>query len=79
MPSSRRRRTRCTIGHCTRTGIADANTGGYRLFLAPGLRFSASGGWAAYVSVGVPLIQRLNGVQADARMRVIADIAIGLP
>lgn len=57
------------------TGIKDRNSGGHRVFLSPGARYVSSDGWAAYLSVGVPVVQNMNGAQTDAKLRLTAGVA----
>lgn len=56
-------------------GIRDEHSGGTVLFLSPGLRVS-SGRWAAFISVGFPVIQNLEGIQDDTKLR--ASFGIGI-
>lgn len=55
-------------------GADDNNTGGHVLFIAPGVRYGSSGSWAAALSVGVPLINHLNGIQSEPDWRVIGNV-----
>lgn len=55
-------------------GSDDNNTGGHVLFIAPGVRYGAAGGWGAALSVGVPIINNLNGIQSEPDWRVIGNI-----
>jgi len=55
-------------------GTDDNNTGGHVLFISPGVRYGAAGGWAAALSVGVPLVKNLNGIQSEPDWRVIGNI-----
>jgi hypothetical protein len=48
------------------------NTGGNLLYLSPGLRLSSSEGWGAFLSVGFPVHDDLNGIQTDVDYRVVA-------
>lgn len=56
-------------------GLADPNSGGHRLFVSPGVRFVSTGAWAGYLSLGFPVIQRLNGIQDKAKARLISGVA----
>jgi hypothetical protein len=62
--------------HQTIAGVQDANSGGHVLYLAPGLRLSAQS-WSGFVSVGVPVVNDLNGVQAEADWRVVTGVSVG--
>jgi len=55
-------------------GITDDNTGGHTLFLAPGIRYGSANKWAAALSVGVPVINNLNGIQSEPDWRIVANI-----
>ncbi len=52
-------------------GIDDPNSGGNTIFLSPGLRLSQDK-WSGFVSVGVPIVDDLNGIQSEPDLRVIA-------
>jgi len=47
------------------------------LFLSPGLRVAAGGRWAAFVSVGIPVVQRLHGKQDETGLRVTLGAGMG--
>ena len=55
-------------------GVTDDDTGGHTLFVAPGIRYGAAQNWAAALSVGVPIINNLNGTQSEPEWRVVANI-----
>ncbi len=54
------------------SGEHDDNSGGNRLFIAPGLRMNVGGRWSAFASVGVPLFEHVHGEEhrTDARTQV---------
>jgi hypothetical protein len=52
-------------------GISDPNSGGNTIFLSPGLRLSLDK-WSGFVSVGVPVLDELNGIQSEPNWRIIA-------
>jgi hypothetical protein len=56
-------------------GVTDQNSGGNVVYLAPGLRFSMQN-WSSYVSFGVPVVNELNGVQAEPDWRLLTGIAV---
>jgi hypothetical protein len=56
-------------------GVRDPNSGGNVVFLSPGLRLSYDR-WSGFVSVGVPIINDLNGLQAEPDWRVLTGVAI---
>ena len=58
-------------------GAKDKNSGGTTVFLSPGLRVSMNDRWTAYLSIGVPVIQDLNGIQTDTSVRAITGISTG--
>ena len=53
------------------SGIADPNSGGNTIFLSPGLRLSQDK-WSSFVSVGIPIVDNLNGIQSEPDLRIIA-------
>ena len=57
-------------------GEIDANSGGHTLYLAPGLRLSMDK-WSAFASLGIPVVDNLNGVQAEPDWRLVAGVSIG--
>ena len=62
----------------TVAGVRQAHTGGNLLYLAPSVRFNSSNGWSAYASLGVPVVENLNGVQSDPKYRLFIGISAGL-
>jgi hypothetical protein len=56
-------------------GVRDANSGGNVIYLAPGLRLS-QGNWSGFVSVGVPVLNDMNGVQAEPDWRLLTGLAV---
>ena len=52
-------------------GISDPNSGGTTIFLSPGLRLSQDK-WSSFVSVGIPVVDDLNGIQSEPDWRVLA-------
>jgi Putative MetA-pathway of phenol degradation len=56
-------------------GVRDPNSGGNVVFLSPGLRLSYER-WSGFVSVGVPVINDLNGLQAEPSWRVLTGVAV---
>jgi outer membrane putative beta-barrel porin/alpha-amylase len=57
-------------------GVSDPNSGGNLIYLSPGFRMS-DGSWGATVSVGVPVLQDLNGVQHDTELRLVLGLSKG--
>jgi Putative MetA-pathway of phenol degradation len=56
-------------------GVKDPNSGGNVVYLSPGLRLSYER-WSGFVSLGVPIVNDLNGVQAEPDWRVLTGVAI---
>jgi hypothetical protein len=56
-------------------GATDPNSGGNVVFLSPGLRLSYER-WSGFVSVGVPVVNDLNGVQAEPDWRVLTGMSV---
>ena len=56
-------------------GVKDTNSGGNVVFLSPGLRLSYER-WSGFVSVGVPIVNDLNGLQAEPDWRVLTGVAV---
>lgn len=50
-------------------GVEDENSGGNTIYVSPGLRLSIEQ-WSGFVSVGVPVVKDLNGIQAEPDWRV---------
>jgi len=65
-------------GYVTVGGIRQTHTGGNLVYLAPSVRFNHSKGWTAYVSLGIPVLENLNGVQSDPKFRLFIGISAGL-
>jgi hypothetical protein len=59
-------------------GVSDPHSGGNLVFVSPGVRLVAPQGWSAFVSVGVPVIEDLNGIQTDTNFRVVAGLGFAL-
>jgi hypothetical protein len=51
-------------------GETDPNSGGNVVYFSPGLRLT-SNAWSGFVSVGLPIINDLNGEQSEAEYRLI--------
>jgi hypothetical protein len=56
-------------------GVRDPNSGGNVVFLSPGLRLSYEK-WSGFVSVGVPVVNDLNGLQAEPDWRLLTGVAL---
>jgi hypothetical protein len=51
-------------------GISDPNSGGNTIFLSPGLRLLQDK-WSGFASVGVPILDDLNGIQSEPDWRIL--------
>lgn len=51
-------------------GETNPNSGGNVVYLSPGVRLT-SNAWSGFVSVGVPIVNDLNGTQSEAEYRLI--------
>ncbi|MGD9784212.1 MAG: transporter [Hyphomicrobiaceae bacterium] len=56
-------------------GVRDANSGGHTLYLSPGIRISHDT-VSAFASVGVPVVNDLNGFQAEPDWRLLTGLAV---
>jgi hypothetical protein len=56
-------------------GECEKNSGGNVVFLSPGVRLSFDR-WSSFVSFGAPIVNNMNGVQADADYRITSGIAV---
>lgn len=61
--------------HQTIDGVVDPNSGGTVVYLAPGARLSGEL-WSSFVSVGIPVVRNLYGVQAEPEYRLLSGIAV---
>jgi hypothetical protein len=55
-------------------GVQDINSGGTTVLIAPGIRVSY-GSVSGFVSVGLPVVNRVNGLQSKTDYRVISGLA----
>jgi hypothetical protein len=58
-------------------GAEDKNSGGNEMFLSPGFRISFNKNLMTYLSVGIPVIRNLNGLQTDTKYKTLFGIGIG--
>jgi hypothetical protein len=56
-------------------GIREPNSGGNVVYLSPGLRLSLDK-WSGFVSVGLPVINHVNGFQVQPDWRLLTGVAI---
>jgi hypothetical protein len=59
-------------------GATDANSGGVQLFLAPGVRVTWSSHVSWFASLGLPLVQNLDGAQSETSFRASTGIGFSL-
>jgi hypothetical protein len=55
-------------------GVQDINSGGTTVLIAPGIRVSY-GSVSGFVSVGIPVVNQVNGLQSKTDYRVISGLA----
>lgn len=61
--------------HEKTAGVREPNSGGNVVYLSPGLRLSLET-WSGFVSVGVPVINHVNGFQVEPDWRLMTGIAV---
>lgn len=52
------------------------NHGGNLVYLSPGVRYLNKAGWGLALSVGVPVVENLNGTQVEPDYRVISAVNV---
>jgi Putative MetA-pathway of phenol degradation len=57
-------------------GVTDPNSGGNVVYLSPGVRLSMDK-WSGFVSVGLPVVSEMYGVQAEPDWRLLAGVSMG--
>lgn len=57
-------------------GITDPNSGGNVVYLSPGLRLTSKR-LSGFVSVGMPIVSDLNGIQSEPSYRVVGGFVMG--
>jgi Putative MetA-pathway of phenol degradation len=57
------------------SGVTNENSGGHTVFASPGLRLSV-GDASSFISLGVPIADHVNGIQADADWRMTTGMSI---
>jgi hypothetical protein len=58
-------------------GHSEAHSGGTAMFVSPGLRVTA-GNVGGFISIALPIIENMNGIQTDVDVRLIAGLSITL-
>ncbi len=61
--------------HDRQTGEHGVHSGGNTIYLSPGVRLSADK-WSGFVSVGVPVVNDLNGIQPEPEWRVLSGVSL---
>ena len=56
-------------------GIKDENSGGNVVYLSPGCLASWDK-WSGFASVGIPVVNHVNGVQAEPDWRLLTGVAV---
>ena len=56
-------------------GVTDPNSGGFQLYLTPGLQY-ATRRWIADLGVNVPIVNDLNGTALEPDYSVLTSIRI---
>lgn len=56
-------------------GNKDPNSGGNALFLSPGIRLAVAKKFSTYLSVGIPVLQDMNGIQDDTKYKALLGIS----
>jgi len=59
------------------SGISEDHSGGTMLLIAPGLRVS-SGNIGGFISIGLPIVENMNGQQTDLNVRIVAGLSTSL-
>ena len=62
----------------TMDGATDENSGGVQLFVAPGVRVTWSSHVSWFLSVGLPLVQNLDGTQSETSFRASTGLGFSL-
>lgn len=61
--------------HVEISGSNDENTGGHTLYLSPGLRVGLAHKVSLFISVGIPIVNDLNGQQSEPDYRTIGGLS----
>ena len=60
----------------TISGVTDPNSGGNVVYVSPGMRVT-SNRWSGFFSVGLPIINDLNGLQSEPTYRLFGGVVVG--
>jgi outer membrane putative beta-barrel porin/alpha-amylase len=61
--------------HDRQKGEEGFHSGGNTIYLSPGVRLSMDR-WSAFVSVGVPIVNDLNGIQPESEWRLLTGVSV---
>jgi hypothetical protein len=61
--------------HDRQSGEHGFHSGGNTVYLSPGVRLSVDR-WSSFVSVGVPIVNDLNGIQPEAEWRLLTGVSV---
>jgi hypothetical protein len=64
--------------YVTVIGQRQRHSGGNVVYLAPSVRYNNDKGWTAYASLGVPIVENLNGIQSDPNLRLLVGVSFDL-
>jgi len=59
-------------------GSKDENSGSHVLYISPGMRILLNNTLSAFISVGIPAIQDMNGIQSETNFRTLFGVSVGL-
>jgi len=59
-------------------GQVQEHTGGNVVYLASSVRYNGGKNWSAYASLGVPVIENLNGIQSDPKYRFFIGVSMAM-
>ena len=57
-------------------GETDPNSGGNVVFLSPGVRLALNN-WSGFATVGIPIVNDLNGLQSEPTYRLFGGVLVG--
>ena len=57
-------------------GESEEHTGGHTLYISPGFRVGLSHSVSLFTSVGIPVVNDLNGLQSEPDYRVIGGMSV---
>lgn len=56
-------------------GVVEEHGGGHIIYLSPGVRFNSPNAWSAHLSVGIAVLNDMNGSEPDADFRVLTGFS----